>query len=351
MSKKKTNKKSKKVILIISIALVVIASGFAAGSYLLSAVNPTGEKVIVNISEGSTLDDIASALEENGLVRNKTVFKIYIRIQNKQDDLKAGRYSFSTDMGCKEIAQKLVDGETGDTVMLTIREGLNVEQIAQYLEESGFFTAEEFLDEIKNNLDYYKGLYGFLEDVPADREYGLEGYLFGSTYEVYVDSTPRDIIIKMLDGFDTIFEEEYYARCAELGMSVDEIVTMASIVEREGIVDGELARIAGVFYNRLEDGMMLQSCATLQYIFKDYQFTFTQEQMNVDSPYNTYVNTGLPAGPISNFRQTALVAALYPESHNYYYFCSKNDGTGESAFASTLSEHEANVERYSQSWE
>ena len=116
-------------------------------------------------------------------------------------------------------------------------------------------------------------------------------------------------------------------------------------------MDSELPTIAGVFYNRLDSGMLLQSCATIQYILKDYQFTFTAQQLRTESPYNTYIHAGLPAGPIANFRETALLAALYPENNDYYYFCSKNDGTGSSAFARTLSEHEANISKYSGNWE
>ena len=117
-------------------------------------------------------------------------------------------------------------------------------------------------------------------------------------------------------------------RTKEMGKTIDEIVTMASVVERETILDSELATVAGVFYNRLDNGMMLQSCATLQYIYKDYQFSFTESQKNIDSPYNTYKYKGLPAGPISNFRASALKAALYPADTDYLYFCTKNDGTG-----------------------
>ena len=153
----------------------------------------------------------------------------------------------------------------------------------------------------------------------------------------------------MLDRFDDVFEEEYYDRCDELGITIDEAVTMASIVERETIANNELKTVAGVFYNRIDDGIKLQSCATLQYIYKDYQYTFTYKQMQTDNPYNTYKYSGLTPGPIANFRKEALYAALYPEEHDYYYFCAKGDGT--SAFAKTLSEHEDNIDRYGDNWE
>ncbi len=335
---------------VLAAVLIVAVVVCAAVIYLFSPVNATDEKVYIKVESGATLNEIADALKENDLIRNTTIFKVYVHLRGAQNELKAGRYSFNTDMGTKELTDLLIEGQAGDTMLITVREGLTVEQIAAYLEEEGLFSAQDFLDEEKNNFAYYKSQYAFLDTVPDDREYPLEGYLFGDTYEIYTDASPQDVIIKMLDGFDAIFKQEYYARCDELGMTVDEVVTMASIVEREGINDDELPTIAGLYYNRLRDGWLLQSCATLQYIYKDYQFTFSESQMEIDSPYNTYKYAGLPAGPISNFRVTALEAALYPEDNDYYYMCSKNDGTGANAFAETLAEHNANISKYSSTW-
>ncbi len=351
MKIKKLKKKSqKKLILITLIAVLVLCAATATFSFFLSPVGDSEASISVRIESGSTLDDIAATLQENNLIRSKSFFKFYIRIQSKQNDLKAGKYKFSNSMNTSEIVAKLIEGQVSNTVTITIKEGLDLNRIGDYLESTGLFTKEQFLDEIKNNFSYYQQKYAFLASVPADREYGLEGYLYGDTYEVYEDATPRDVIEKCLNQFNTIFKQEYYARCDALGMSVDQVVTMASVVEREGILDDELPTIASVFYNRLDAGMKLQSCATLQYIFQDYQFTFTSSQIAVDSPYNTYQNYGLPAGPISNFRKSALEAALYPAETDYYFFCSKNDGTGSSAFAATNAEHEQNIEKYSGSW-
>lgn len=346
----KKNPKNKKIFMIVLILILAVAIGAAAFTYFLGPISHgEGEPISISIPTGSTLDDISTKLADNGLIRNKNIFKIYIRVTNKQDDLKAGMYTFTTAMNIPAIAQKIIEGKS-DTTVITIKEGLDLNRISLALQDTGLFTAQEFLDEIKNNFDYYKELYPFLASVPADREYKLEGYLFGDTYEVYMNATPRDVIIKMLDRFNEVFKAEYYDRCKTMGITVDQAVIMASLVEREGILDSELPTIAGVFYNRLEDGMLLQSCATLQYIYKDYQFSFTSAQMKVESPYNTYIHKGLPAGPIANFRETALVAALYPEENSYYYFCTKNDGTGASAFAKTLAEHNANIKKYGGTW-
>ncbi len=235
-------------------------------------MNNGQDDISVTIESGSSVDSIASALKENDLIRSKIMYKIYIKILGKDDQLKAGTYLFSSDMDASELTVALVEGAPADTITITIKEGWDLNRIGDYLESTGLFTKQEFLDEIENNFGYYAERYEFLADVPEDRTYKLEGYLFGDTYEVYADAEPRDVILKMLDRFDEIFKDEYYDRCEELGMTVDEVVTMASIVEREGILDSELPTIASVFYNRLDAGMLLQSCATLQYIYQDYQF-------------------------------------------------------------------------------
>ncbi len=350
-TKKRSRKKNKKTMILALIVVLTVAVGAAVYTYFYGAVSASSDTVSVSIPTGSSLDDIATKLVDNHLVRSKNAFKIYVKLQNKQSELKAGRYTFTADTNTSAIVQKLIEGQVADTVIITVKEGLDLNRISLYLQDAGLFSQQEFLDEIKNNFDYYKAKYAFLASVPEDREYKLEGYLFGDTYEVYKDATPREVIEKMLDRFGDKFKDEYYARCEERGITVDEAVTMASVVEREGILDSELPVIAGVFYNRLKDDMLLQSCATLQYIYKDYQFSFSAAQMKVDNPYNTYKYAGLPAGPISNFRETALIAALYPEDTDYYYFVTKNDGTGASAFAKTLSEHENNIDKYSGNWD
>ena len=350
--RKKIHRKKMKTIQKALLAVLLIALVlFGTYAFMTTPVSGNAENVNVTIPAGSTLGDISDILKEKCLVRIAAFYKLYVYLQGKQNDLQSGSYIFDKSMNSAQITEKLVKGAERPTTTITVKEGHDLNRISKYLEEEGLFTADEFMAEIKNNFDYYKAQYKFLESVPAEREYKLEGYLFGDTYEVYTDSTPAEVITKMLDRFDEVFKDEYYARCTERGITVDEAVTMASLVEREGILDSDLPTIASVFYNRLSADMLLQSCATVQYIYKDYQFTFTNSQLEVDDPYNTYVYPGLPAGPISNFRVSALEAALYPATTDYYYLCSMNDGTGGTAFAANLDEHEANIEKYSSTWE
>lgn len=342
---------SPKVAIPVGIVIALLIAGIVAFAILLSAVDKkNGVDKNVYIEEGSSLYTISQELKSNDLIRNEIAFKLYVKGTFKSSKLKAGYYTFSQKESAIKIVKKLLKGGTNKTTALVIKEGLDLNRISSAVEKAGICKKQAFLDEIKNNGDYYRKKYDFLSSVPKNREYILEGYLFADTYEVYVKSSPRDLIEKMLDRFDQAYTAEYKARTKEMGKSIDEIVTMASVVERETILDKELPVVAGVFYNRLDKGMKLESCATLQYIYKDYQFSFTESQKNVDSKYNTYKYEGLPAGPIANFRQEALKAALYPKKTDYIFFCTKNDGTGESAFAKTLAGHEKNIKKYSSNW-
>lgn len=347
------NKKKKIIIGVVAAVVALVVIGFILMQVFLGPVDSkNGVDKEVNIPQGSSLSSIATTLKENELIKSEFAFKVYVKLTGKADDLQAGYYGFSQKESASKIAKKIATGDTsGASSYVTINEGFDLNRMGNAFEQSGIFTKEEFLKEIKENKKYYKEKYDFLSSVPNDREYILEGYLFADTYQVNKTTTPRQVIENMLDRFDREYTDEYKKRTKEMGKTIDEIVTMASIVEREGILDSELPTIAGVFYNRLEDGMMLQSCATLQYIYQDYQFSFTESQKNIDSPYNTYKYAGLPAGPIASFRAEALKAALYPEDNNYLYFCTKNDGTGASAFAKNYADHQANIEKYSENWE
>ncbi len=352
MAKNKSKGKLSKILLSLILIIVLGAAAALFGyNYMLSPMDDSAEEINVEIPSGSSLTYISEALKENGLVRNALVYKLYVKLEGLDSSLKAGDYTFNTSMSAEDLTALLLEGTQRETMRITIREGLDSYRISKYLEETGLFTAELFLKEIEDNFSYYQNKYEFLKDVDpsSGRDCLLEGYLFGDTFDVYIDASPRDVIEKMLGRFDRAFRDEYYDRCDELGLTIDEAVTMASIVERETIAEEELKTVAGVFYNRIDDGIMLQSCATLQYIYKDYQYTFTYKQMQTDNPYNTYKFKGLTPGPIANFRESALEAALYPEEHDYYYFCAKGDGT--SAFAKTLSQHEANIRKYGDNWQ
>ena len=176
-----------------------------------------------------------------------------------------------------------------------------------------------------------------------------------SVHEAFVDSSVDSIIIRMLNRFNEIYSDEYVARAGELGMTMDQVITLASLIEREAQVDSDFAKVSAVFHNRLKSDMPLQSCASLSYVLNVKKYTFTESELATESPYNTYLNRGLPVGPISNPGKAAIEAALYPNeeflSEQYLYFCNGNlKESAELVFAKTYEEHQANVMQYQQFW-
>ena len=192
-------------------------------------------------------------------------------------------------------------------------------------------------------------------DKAAYRRYVLEGYLFPDTYEVYADASVDTILIKMLNRYNEIFTEAYKQRAAELGMSVDEVIVLASLIEREAQVDSDFAKVSAVFHNRIRQSIALQSCASLGYVLGVNKYTFSEAERKTDSPYNTYLYSGLPAGPVCNPGKTAIEAALYPNeeflSEGYLFFCNGNPTVSrELIFSKTYEEHQKHVEENQQYW-
>jgi UPF0755 protein len=227
----------------------------------------------------------------------------------------------------EEIMKALVAGKA-ETVRFTIPEGYDIKRTSAKLTEDGLINAETFAKEIETG----KFDYEFLKDAPAGPN-RLEGFLFPETYEIFANANEHDIIDKMLYQFNKVFTDEYYARAEELGMSVRDVITLASIIEREARVPEDRPVIASVFYNRLKIKMPLQSCATVQYILGEQKPVLSIKDTKIESPYNTYLHPGLPPGPIASPGADSIKAALYPADTDYLYFLAKGDGSH--AFSST----------------
>lgn len=334
------NKFVKYSLALIAVILITSVVGFLYVNSLFNPVDPqySGEKVEVIVPSGSTTKNIAGLLKENELIQNELIFQLYVKKYNYDASLKAGKFLLSQDMDMKTIVQVLVEGNTIiDSVRFTIPEGYNVKQIAEKLASEGLVDKERFLQVVKEaNFDYE-----FIKQIPNDKniEYKLEGYLFPDTYEVRKGATEEEIIEKLLSQFDKEWKEEWGKVAKEKGMTQHELVTMASIVEREVVVDKERPIVAGVFYNRLDDSWNLQSCATVQFILGKQKDTLTFEDLEIQNPYNTYVNQGLPPGPIGNPGRTSLEAVIYPAEHNYFFFVTKKDNSGEHYFSETYEQH------------
>ena len=312
-----------KKVLIVLLIIVGLTVGFGYNFYNdnITAVDE-GKTVTINIEEGSSSDDIGAILLENNLIKNLTVYKIYLRQSNLGSQLKAGDFEISDDLSLPEIVELITEGENVEKTMnFTVPEGLNLKEVAKLISSKFEITEKEFLN-LTEAVGIYRESYQFLKD---DEIVTLEGFLYPNTYNVYIDSTADDIITTMLNGFDKIYQEHIKGNTGD--KSVYQLVKMASVVEGEAQVDEERPIIAGVFYNRMEIGMMLQSCATVQYALGEKKEKLYEEDLKVESLYNTYQHTGLPVGPINSPGLTSIKAALNPAQTDYIYFLAKGDGS------------------------
>ncbi len=307
---------------------------------------------VVTVPENATLSEVAQILKENGLIEYPNIFRMYIGFKNRDSDpplsFKAGEYELKSTLNYDQIVGLIKDRRSRSIITLTIPEGYTVDEIIDLFLENGIGTKEGFVEAIQEYPYDYEFM-DALNRIPlsADRKYRLEGYLFPDTYEFYMDSKEIAVIEKMLTAFEMHFEKAYYERLEELGMDLDEVITLASIIQSEGKFTSDFYKISGVFHNRLKSGRpefaYLQSDATIQYCLEEHKADLTYEDLEIDHPYNTYKKKGLPPSAIANPGWEAIQAALYPENHQYYYFVSDTDGS--TVFAQTLPEHNRNVEK------
>lgn len=300
------------------------------------------------VRPGETTADIARNLARQGLIRSAWLFQSYARLRSMDARLEAGRYTLRSNMTMDEILEVLSRAPNAEEVVITIPEGLRLEQVVALLEREGLATAEELWAALEQPYDY-----AFLEDRPEGAS--LEGYLFPDTYRVPRAYTATQVIDFLLQTFDERMSLEMRQRAQEQGMSIYQVVTLAAIVEREAVLDAERPIIASVYLNRLEVGMPLDADPTVQYAVGEPEAWWPELYFNelgvtrlaeYDHPYNTYRHAGLPPGPICSPGLASLQAVVEPADTEYYYFVAKGDGTGEHAFARTLQEHNANVARY-----
>lgn len=295
-------------------------------------VDPDNTEVIsISVPRGATTSSIGSILMNDDLIQSETVFKLASKALEADGKMQAGDYELSQSMSTNEIIEKLVSGDVVmNTFTFTIPEGFELKDITARLVEKGYVNQAKFEEELATmNFDYK-----FLEGLDS-----LEGFLFPDTYEMKVKSTEREIINRMLQRFDEIFLEEYYERLLELDMTMNEVITLASIVEREARAKEEFSIIAGVFHNRIEVQMLLQSCATVQYVLGERKEKLSYADIAVDSPFNTYINSGLPPGPIASPGKLAIESTLFPHESDFFYFVVKKGGGGTHVFSRTLKEH------------
>ncbi|HEX9117253.1 MAG TPA: endolytic transglycosylase MltG [Anaerolineae bacterium] len=320
------------------------------------AADPSGAAIKFTVEPGSTSRGIAQNLQNQGLIKDAHLFEAYVRASGLAGRLQAGTFTLSPAMTPAQIAEALQHARAA-SLTISIPEGWRLEQTADYLDQTGALDGAEYrhlaADPQAANLKDEDAT--FLSALPAGAS--LEGYLFPDTYEVPAEgATAADLIRRQLDNFQAtvlpLYEEAFAAGRTHLGLP--EVVTLASIVEREAVVEQERPTIAGVYLNRLNQGMRLEADPTVQYAMGYQAGTHLwwktpvslDEYGKVASPYNTYLHAGLPPGPIASPGLASIKAVLAPDQHKYLYFVALPDGSGRHVFAQTFAEHQKNVQKY-----
>ena len=327
---------------------------WAIGLYLDAKATELGQPagsdntpVTFVIEPGEAVADVAARLEESGLASDAELFRRYVQHHGLDAGIEAGEFTLRQTMTIPEIGQILQQGQRPEQVV-TVLEGLRLEQIAGAVAAQTSINEQDFLTLVTTGWREL-GLdpaFDFLTDVPPTST--LEGFLFPETYRLPEDATAVDLLRRMLGTFATRVPPDMRAAAASRGLNTYELISLASIVEREAVLDEERPVIAGVFYNRLDTGWLLESCPTVQYGLgtqDDWWPSLTLDQLEIESPSNTYQNPGLPPGPICSPGLASIQATAYPAETEYYFFladCTKGDSSH--LFSVTAEEHMANFE-------
>ena len=318
----------KRYAILILFAVVVLTYVFA-NSFInknLEAVDETDrDEVMVEIPSGSSTDNIAQILHENNLIKNTFVFKYYAEKTNRDVLLKAGNFSLSRNMNVDELLKSLTNGGISDnTANVTIIEGLTMEDAAKSISEQLDLNYDKLLGLI-NDASVFRDDFEFLSENPTINN--LQGYLMPDTYNVYINSSEEDIVRILLSQFDKFYINQMKPRMVNSKLSFEEVINLASIVEKEAVLDEERDEVAAVFLNRLDIDMKLQSCATVNYARGEWKERLTYDDIAIDSPYNTYIIKGLPPSPINSPGKVSIIAVLEPADVDYLFFVAKGDGS------------------------
>lgn len=325
----------------IVILFVVIVVGCVSYNIGIGPTTKESNEINFYVDENSTYLSIANELKEKNLIKSINFYKVYIKIFNPTN-LQKGNYVLNTNMGVKKIIEALEKGTKAETISFTIPEGKHITDAATYISEVTNYTSDELLNYWQNEqfIDKLIDEYWFITDEVknSNLRYNLEGYFFPATYEIYKNSTIEEITYKMLDKMDEVLSK-YKEDIDEY--TVHEILTLASIVEHEAILDEDRPKIARVFLNRLDQGMMLQSCATIGYAINEWKLTYTNADLAVDSFYNTYKYFGLPVGPGGLPGEASIKAVIYPDNNDYLYFLANvyDTNSNQTYYSKTYAEH------------
>ncbi|WP_277679320.1 endolytic transglycosylase MltG [Gracilibacillus dipsosauri] len=348
---------ARKIFLIIFLVLlfIIIVGGFLGYKYVkngLTPVDPSNKETInVTIPLGSSTSNIASILEENGIIANSLIYRFYVKFNNASD-FQAGDYALSPSMTLEEVTEELQTGSVtqAGAVRVTIPEGRNIEEIAETYEKTAKIDKDAFLEKMSDKA-YIQELIKQYPDIltedilQEDIRYPLEGYLFPATYQ-FAEEKPsiEKVVTSMLNKTKEVFMPYLEQIKGMEQFNMHDIFTFASLVEEEAPNNEDRRLISGVFYNRIDEGMRLQTDPTVIYAHGEHISRLTYDHYEIESPYNTYTVTGLPIGPIANFGVSSLQAVLEPQDSNYLYFLADQEGNVH--YSTTYEEHQTLEEKY-----
>lgn len=356
--RRKEDRVVRKIVYILTVGILIVAgilaiSGYNYVSAGLKPLDKNDKKLVqVEVPSGSSNRQIGDILEEGEVIRDGMVFNFYTKFKNLTN-FQAGYYQFSPNMTLDQISKELQQGGSAepldDASKLTVPEGYDVDKIASLVAKKTDFKKEDFIKVMKDDkfFDQLKAQYpDLLTDAgnAKDVRYRLEGYLFPATYNVHKNRSLEDLVTQMVDTTNQILTP-YYSQIKEKGLNVQEVMTLASLVEKEGVTQSDRKKIAQVFFNRIEAQMPLQSDISILYALGEHKEVVTIKDTEVDSPYNLYTNTGFGPGPFDNPSQEVILAVLDPTENDYIYFVA-DISTGKVYYAKTYEEHMELVEKY-----
>jgi UPF0755 protein len=347
----KKRSKWKVIVLVLGIVMLLLAAGLGGSAYyVIRAMQPLPdeEPKQVAIPAGTGSSGIAALLEGEGIIRKDWAFMAYLKYKKEGTRFQAGVYELRPGMTMDDIIGKLNRGEVvkEEMIRFTIPEGYTVAQIADKLSGEGVVNLDAFLKLADSEANWP---FARTQEIPKEKglRHRLEGYLFPETYELKKGSTEENILARLLSEWNQKLQQlpaDWGVQLEKKGLTFHQLLTVASLVEREVAVDEERALVAGVIYNRLKQRMPLQIDATVQYLFEKPKERLFEKDLQIESPYNTYLHPGLPPGPIASPGLASVKAALWPEENPYLFYVTKKDGSGRHLFAKTFEEHKRNIE-------
>ena len=327
-----------KNVIFICVFLLFFLTVFMVGTDVFG-IGSTKSTKKITITENDNLTVISQKLEDENIILNSTLFKLFYRCTGFSDIIHPGTIAVSATDSYLEIVRAIQNPDSNN-IRITIPEGFEIREIIERLENNQLISDQVAFENLLKGYTF-----STKQGITISGETAmLSGFLYPDTYEMSPEISPEEIIRLMTENFTTKWTDAYQKRSDELKMNVNEIITLASIVEREAGKKEDFPLVASVFHNRLKIGKNLESCATVQYILKERKPVLSIADTKIDSPYNTYQNNGLPPAPISSPGQMAIEAVLYPEETDYLYFFT--DQNGNNHYSKSFEEHNQQIEQY-----